>query len=354
VIRDSSGANIVVDGNNIFTPSVFGVVRSTNSGTDWTTLTSGIPSSHIPKLSSVGLASGKLYAGFNGTRPRMHLPAVWEQGGVYVSENNGDSWSPLNSGLPTEGGVHSPVYSITAEGAIVIIYSVSGRFSLINNSWVNINNGFPVNTYISSIFIYKDDVIFLTNNGLFISHDKGITKEPFNTGLQALQNYLTILFSYKAELYVFSNDETSSVYRHDGSQWVLVDFPMPESLRFTSFQSVGEIIYAGSYDNGIWKYDPTFTDNDEVINPLEYNLSQNYPNPFNPSTTINFQIAASGNVQIKIYDVLGKEVTTLINENKPAGEYQIIFDASSLTSGVYFYRIITTNFSETRKMLLLR
>jgi photosystem II stability/assembly factor-like uncharacterized protein len=354
VVRDPAAGTLVVNGDNLYTTSTSGIVRSTNSGNDWTYHSSGIPGSHIPKLSSVGFANSKLYAGFNGVRARMHLPAVWEQGGVYISNNNGETWSAFNSGLPTEGGVHSPVYTITAEGNIVIIYTASGRFSLINNSWVNIGNGFPADTYISTIFIYNDDVIFITNTGLYISHDKGVTKEEFNSGLTGLTNYLTTLFSYDDGLYVFASDDMNTVYKYEGEHWNEVDFPLPENLVFTSLQSVEKNIYAGTYDNGIWRYDPAPTGNGDITNPVEYKLSQNFPNPFNPGTLINYQLAENGQVQIKVYDVLGKEVVTLVNENKQAGKYQIRFDASSLPSGVYFYRIITDRFSETKKMMLLR
>jgi len=88
--------------------------------------------------------------------------------------------------------------------------------------------------------------------------------------------------------------------------------------------------------------------------PATFKLEQNYPNPFNPTTTINYSVANSGFVKIKVYDVLGKEVATLVNENKPAGNYKIEFNASRLVSGVYFYRIFAENFVETKKMILMK
>ena len=83
-------------------------------------------------------------------------------------------------------------------------------------------------------------------------------------------------------------------------------------------------------------------------------LSQNYPNPFNPATTINYQIPELNFVTIKIYDVLGKEAATLVNEEKPAGNYQIEFNGANLPSGIYFYRIQAYDYVETRKMVLLK
>ena len=88
--------------------------------------------------------------------------------------------------------------------------------------------------------------------------------------------------------------------------------------------------------------------------PDTYRLSQNYPNPFNPSTVINYAIPKEGLVRITIYDVLGRLVTTLVNEAKPAGTYQLQFNAANLTSGVYFYRIEAGNFAQTKKMILMK
>ena len=85
-----------------------------------------------------------------------------------------------------------------------------------------------------------------------------------------------------------------------------------------------------------------------------YELSQNYPNPFNPVTQINFSIPKQSVVTLRIYDVLGKEVATLVNENKPAGFYTVDFNASDLSSGAYFYRIEAGNFTDIKRMMLIK
>ena len=90
------------------------------------------------------------------------------------------------------------------------------------------------------------------------------------------------------------------------------------------------------------------------IKTFIYELSQNYPNPFNPSTTIKFKLAKDGFVTIKIYDILGNEVTTLINEFRKQGSYQTNFNASSIASGVYFYKLQTGEFVESKKMILIK
>lgn len=88
--------------------------------------------------------------------------------------------------------------------------------------------------------------------------------------------------------------------------------------------------------------------------PAEYQLEQNYPNPYNPSTKINYQIPELSFVTLKVYDVLGDEITTLINEEKSVGNYEVEFDGSALTSGVYFYQLRAGGFVQTKKMVLLK
>ena len=88
--------------------------------------------------------------------------------------------------------------------------------------------------------------------------------------------------------------------------------------------------------------------------PAEYSLSQNYPNPFNPSTTIKFDIAKSGLVKLKVYDISGKMVQELVNENLNAGVYSYSLFASNLSSGMYFYRLESEGFTDTKKLMLIK
>jgi hypothetical protein len=88
--------------------------------------------------------------------------------------------------------------------------------------------------------------------------------------------------------------------------------------------------------------------------PKTYSISQNFPNPFNPSTVITYSIPVSSNVIINVYNVLGELIRTLVNENQEAGIYKVNFDAQGLSNGVYFYKIQAGNYTETKKMLLLK
>ena len=88
--------------------------------------------------------------------------------------------------------------------------------------------------------------------------------------------------------------------------------------------------------------------------PAKFSLSQNYPNPFNPTTTINYQLPVSGQVTLKVYDVLGREVESLVDKEQTTGTYSVTFNGNSLPSGVYLYRIQAGSFSQTKKLMLLK
>jgi hypothetical protein len=83
-------------------------------------------------------------------------------------------------------------------------------------------------------------------------------------------------------------------------------------------------------------------------------LHQNYPNPFNPSTVISWQLPVSSHIQLKVFDILGREVATIVNKNQKPGNYKFEYDGSKLSSGVYYYQIKSDKFIETKKMVILK
>jgi hypothetical protein len=131
-------------------------------------------------------------------------------------------------------------------------------------------------------------------------------------------------------------------------------------LRFDSFQITYEpnnlntgTIYFDDVRTAVFA--PTDVEEEVgTIAPTEYTLQQNYPNPFNPSTQIKFSVQQSSNVKLIVTDILGKEVATLVNDNLNVGNYNVNFDAAALSSGVYFYTLITDNFKQSRKMILMK
>lgn len=117
--------------------------------------------------------------------------------------------------------------------------------------------------------------------------------------------------------------------------------------RVTVYYRLKQIDFSGEYS-----YSDVIAINYDM--PKEFALMQNYPNPFNPSTVIKYTIAKNSNVSLKIYDLLGNEVTTLVNETKTPGTYQLEFDASNLSSGTYFYKLVTDYFVSVKKMAVIK
>ncbi len=119
-------------------------------------------------------------------------------------------------------------------------------------------------------------------------------------------------------------------------------------------------LYISTYfNNQIWQLLNNIICNQTAIKtstktPADFNLAQNYPNPFNPETIINYQLTINNFVSLKVYDILGREITTLVNEEKPAGSYEVSFNGSGLPSGVYFVRMTAGEFSSVIKMSLVK
>ena len=114
-------------------------------------------------------------------------------------------------------------------------------------------------------------------------------------------------------------------------------------------------VVVGTFGSGVYSTQYTTTAIKEKNNvPVSYSLLQNYPNPFNPSTIIKYSVAKTGPVTLKVFDILGKEVQTLVNEQQTAGNYSITFNAGNLSSGVYFYRMQSGSFVQTKKLILIK
>ncbi|MBK9402920.1 MAG: T9SS type A sorting domain-containing protein [Ignavibacteria bacterium] len=147
----------------------------------------------------------------------------------------------------------------------------------------------------------------------------------------------------------------------DNLEWLNVDFIEGHGTTSATinYQYSDKGLNPGKYNyrlkqldyNGNFEY---YNLSEEILigSPDKFSLSQNFPNPFNPNTIINYQLATNSNVTIKVYDISGKEVLTLLNQFKVAGSYSINFNGSSFASGVYYYKIIAGNFISTKKMLL--
>lgn len=182
----------------------------------------------------------------------------------------------------------------------------------------------------------------------------------FNENPSVLKNHFTIvdtgyylIFGRSTKIFIVS--VTDSILNYNEQYWSVdfgliqytVEDPFAGNLYWLSGCVIDGVVYGDTSLN------PVSVDDIEPP-PEEYILMQNYPNPFNPFTSIDFYLPNRTWVQLKIYDLLGNEIIGLIDEEKDAGSHQVIFDGSKLSSGIYFYKLTTNNFVETKKMTLIK
>jgi hypothetical protein len=140
-----------------------------------------------------------------------------------------------------------------------------------------------------------------------------------------------------------------------GDHW----FSINNGLTDTSITKLAvndNFIFAAT-GSGVWRRSTDVIVKTPGVNnntPCRFALHQNYPNPFNPATTINYELPVTNYVKLSVYDILGREITVLVNEQQQAGEYKVEWDASNYPSGVYFCKLITNEYSETKKMVLIK
>ncbi len=255
---------------------------------------------------------------------------------------NGDVWA--------NGGYGDPLGSGYIEGIFRVDISSntsSNQIPFGSGSDFDLTNGLACDG--TNLFISHADS--MGNGGIVKFNPDLVTEVPSN---------LFISFNSRTRCFTYS----------DNTLWVGIE--KIEKFNATTSEYLGNLEIPGFaaeifFNNKFWSYDESNNtiniynlisvgvEENNLLNTVEdYSLSQNYPNPFNPSTMINFEIPKQSNVILKVYDVLGNEVSALVDEEKSAGSYQVNFDASALSNGVYFYHLQAGDFVQTRKMILLK
>jgi photosystem II stability/assembly factor-like uncharacterized protein len=329
--------NNVTGGMSLFAGTYGGVYLSTNNGTNWTAVNTGLTNTIVLSLI---VSDTVLFAG--------------TVGGVFLSIDNGANWTAINTGL-----TNIFIQSLALCGTNLFAGTGSGLFQSTNNGleWTVCNTG--LTGYVLSLSCltnnYASDTILVagTSGGVFLSNNNSINWTDANNGLTEL--YIRSLVISDTNIFV-STSGNIFLSSNIGKSWRSITAGLPYSI--IGFIAIFDKVLFAWTNGGIWKRPLS-----EIISsveqksfqiPEEFSLSQNYPNPFNPSTTIKFQIPISGFVTLKIFDMLGKEVATLVNEKLSLGSYEKTYDASGLASGVYLYQLKAGGFIQIKKLLLLK
>jgi hypothetical protein len=312
------------------------VFRSSNNGSNWEPVNNGLTN---PFVQALAVSGTNLFAG------------TAYPGGAFLSTNNGDNWVAVDSGLTSD-----PIINLTVSGPNLFAGSVGhGVFLSTNNgnSWSQVNNGLT-NDFILAFTVNGINLFAGTFEGAFHSTNNGSSWTHVG-----LTNYYVGAFVW-SEGNLFAGAASNGVFlsSNNGGSWSDVTNGLG-NYNVGSLAISGTYLFASTLYDGVWQrpLSEMITSVREIARnemPSEYRIGTNYPNPFNPTTKIKYQIPELSFVTLKVFDVLGSEVATLVNEEKLIGNYEIEFDAQELTSGIYFYELQAGSFVETKKMVLMK
>jgi len=312
VVMDPNSSNILYFGTHSLYRTTDGAnnwIKISPQLTDWL---SGRRLGTITTIAAAPTNSNVIYAGTDDAH-------------VWVSSNNGANWNNISSGLP-QRWVTRVVVDPSDENIVYVTFSgLKWRdpqphvFRSTNKGadWTDISGNLP-DAPINAFAVdnnYQNRLYLGSDVGMYVSFDTGQSWEVLGEGLPVLP--------------------IGDIKIHPTENYLV----------------------AGTYGRSMYKIDLnliTDVENDQPKILKSFSLSQNYPNPFNPTTKISWQSPISSHQTLIVYDVTGKEVATLVNEYKSAGKHQMDFNASTLASGIYFYKLVAGNYTETKKMVVLK
>ena len=319
--------------------NVKGIFRSIDGGNTWAQINNGLSSTEINALAIS--PNGNLFAGISAF-----------DGEIFFSSDNGESWN--NTGHIFEHSRWSFCFAFNSSGYI-FAGTGEGIYRSTDNgvNWTEIDSGLTDNN-VQSILINSQNYLFIgTQSGVFRSTDNGNSWDEVNYGLN--NTYIECMTSNSdGDLFVGNLDGIFQL-RRNSNNWIDINNNLDNlSVHSLAFNS-DNILFCGTSD-GVFHTTSSITsvEDKKAIFIKTFELYQNYPNPFNPSTKISYSIPKLGFVTLKVYDILGREVGNLVNEEKNAGNYEVEFNGNNLSSGIYIYKLQVGNYHSVKKMLLIK
>ena len=340
-LTNTSVKALAFAGSSLFAgTSTGGIFRSTDNGSNWVEVNNGLS---VLFINTLAVSGSNIFAG-----ARLSVTG----GGVFLSTNNGDNWTYV-------GLTDYEVYSLAISGNNIFAGTDNGVYLSSDNgsNWTEVNSGLTESD-VYSLKFSNSNLYAGTPNGLFYSSDNGSNWTNMNSS--TLDNIsIRSIAIHQVNIIVGSDGWGVYVSTNNGSTWEENDAGLPNSFAtIYALTTSSTKIYAGTQNGGAWERPLTdyVTDVEKTsdILPQKFNLAQNYPNPFNPSTKIGYSIPEASFVQLKIYDILGNEVASLVNQEQTAGVYRADFKANDLASGFYIAQLIAGNYVQTIKMSLMK
>jgi photosystem II stability/assembly factor-like uncharacterized protein len=347
--------SLAISEEKIFAGTVGGgIFLSIDNGTSWTAANSGLTNPNINDLTVVGT---KIYAS-----------TMFSYAGVFLSRDGGSTW--VNIGNTANGLTGNGVGTIVVSGDSLFAATDNGVFLSLNNgtSWNGMNNGLRASPVIFSLAFFGTRLFAGTGiqfsgghggtiqapTGGYCSTDLGKTWNAVNIG--STSNEINTFVASGPNLFASSKE---GVFRlnANGPDWEAINSGL-EPILTNALAASPQYLFVALSNGTVWKRPmtnfPAAVLNEPGQIPASMMLGQNYPNPFNPSTTISFSLPTRSFVTLKIFDVMGREVASLVSEEMSAGNYSRQWNAAGMSSGMYFYRLQAGSFVQTKKLLLVR
>ncbi|MDR3628225.1 MAG: T9SS type A sorting domain-containing protein [Ignavibacteriaceae bacterium] len=329
---------IIVKDSLVFAAANSRIYRSGDNGAYWAFADSGI-------------YGGGPYQSLTVQGKDIFVGLMGELGGIFRSTDNGVYWNSTNWAIHAQ--------SLFSSGKNLFVSDYGGGEVLLStnngSTWNNV--GISIKSSVIYNFAMKDSTIYIAASGagVYFTIDNGINWTQINTGLT---NIKVRAIAVNDSLLIAGTEGGGIFYSgNNGVNWTAINTGLTNYNINTIIINNGNI-YAGTNGSGVWRRPLSEMVTDvkglNSTKPNEYSLSQNYPNPFNPSTQIEFTIKKEGLATLRIYNVLGQEVATILNSVIVAGSHIVSWNASGLPSGVYFYSLTVNGYTETKKMLLLK
>jgi Sortilin, neurotensin receptor 3,/Secretion system C-terminal sorting domain len=368
--------NILLAGSSFTVATSTGpsaIYKSTDGGANWALSSTGLPTdpTEINPIRALSFST----ANSNVVVAGLFMNTV--NGGFYVSTDAGANWTKKHNGLPPDIGtlIRSVAIRPGFENQFYVgldrsTFTNIGVFMTTDggDNWVSFNGGAMLNTYSVRALKFNSTGNHTLFAGCSSTPGSGVYQYSFSVLPVELASFAANISGNDVNLSWITATETNN-YGFEveknisgSSEWNKIGFIFGNgtTTELHHYSYTDQSVKTGKYSYRLKQidFDGNFNYSDavdiEVIAAKNFVLNQNYPNPFNPTTRISFSIPQSGFATLKVYNVLGVEVATVLEKELTEGNYDFDFNASSLTSGVYYYTLKSGNFVETKKMMLLK
>lgn len=339
----------------IFAGTFSGVFRSSDTGGNWFPANNGIENENIIQIETV--PSGRLYV----------LANTQSIGALFYSDDSGNNWNQIPVG---NNEIFIQSMATNSQGHLFLSafdFFVNGLILKTNDGGVTWSDT-ALTSFSTSSFLAIDNsdrlYAVFSGNEFFYSDDAGATWNTISAaGLPA--NSKVNRFAFDSGNYIYAATQLEGIFYSEdgGNNWTAKNDGLPTTNGYYPtfnflYVNPDDIVFGGTYYDGLFiGGDLPTSVNASNDAPAKFSLRQNYPNPFNPVTNLGFRIAEFGLVRLEIYDILGRKITILVNEELNPGVYEVVWDGRDengipVANGIYIYRITAGNYTQAHRMIL--